>query len=126
MKITLISTAAIVEINDGSLLARIWEGHTSSGIPVHALIPLISVSEEQNQLQFENELMEYHSIPSPDLIRYYGTTKAIYLLDQLEKERKAYYNDAICDITKCINIWKDSGDDISALLDQIVKFKKPI
>lgn len=44
MKIIIESTSKIVEIqtSNGKIPARIWQGETSSGVPVQAFIPLIS------------------------------------------------------------------------------------
>lgn len=67
MKITIESTSKIVELNGVS--ARIWEGETDSGIPVHAYITRLAVQEGQpasNYRQFENELKETRK-PSPDI-----------------------------------------------------------
>jgi len=43
MKITIHSTTKIVQLEDskGSLPARIWEGHTEDGTPVHCYITRI-------------------------------------------------------------------------------------
>lgn len=62
MKITLENTTKIVELN--GVPTRIWEGHTASGIPVHAHVALIGVEKEADRSQFEEELQETRS-PSP-------------------------------------------------------------
>ncbi len=67
MKITLESTTKIVELN--GIPARIWEGKTESGIPVHSFITRIAVSNEHDQSQFDNELKEC-TIPSADVQCY--------------------------------------------------------
>jgi hypothetical protein len=68
MTITLHSTSKIVEL-DG-VPARIWEGTTSSGIPVHAFISRIAVDREADGSQFEAELKECRA-PSPDISATY-------------------------------------------------------
>lgn len=62
MRITLESTTKIVEVN--GVPARIWEGETKSGIPVHAYITRVAVEEGESQEEFEREL-ETHRAPSP-------------------------------------------------------------
>lgn len=57
MKITIESTSKIVELN-GNTPARVWEGTTESGIPVHCFIARVAVQEDQNCSQFERELQE--------------------------------------------------------------------
>lgn len=42
----------------GTVPARIWEGATASGIPVHAFITRIGVARDQDQSEFERELEE--------------------------------------------------------------------
>lgn len=64
MKVTLESTTKIVEIN--GVPARIWEGHTESGIPVHAFVTRIAVHKTQDASQFEAELQEHRPL-SPAL-----------------------------------------------------------
>lgn len=61
MKVTLDSTTKIVELtlNGQTLPARIWEGHTESGIPCHAYITRIAVHEDLDASQFERELQEH-------------------------------------------------------------------
>jgi hypothetical protein len=54
MKITLESTSKIVELN--GVPARIWEGKTESGIPVHAFITRIVVAKEDDSEEFQKEL----------------------------------------------------------------------
>jgi hypothetical protein len=64
MKISIESTAKIVTVN--GVPARIWEGRTESGIPVHAYVTRIAVAYEQDDSQFERELQE-HRPPSVDV-----------------------------------------------------------
>jgi len=60
VKVTLESTTKIVRlIVDGrEVPARIWEGHTASGIPCHAYITRIAVANDQPSEAFERELLE--------------------------------------------------------------------
>jgi hypothetical protein len=60
MKITIESTTKIVQVN--GVDARIWEGHTDSGIPVHCLVTRIAVAKDADASQFERELQRP---PSP-------------------------------------------------------------
>lgn len=70
MKIELTSTTKIVEllVNGGVVPARIWEGHTEHGIPVHCYVTRIAAPVLADQSQFEAELKEAHAEPS-DAIR---------------------------------------------------------
>jgi hypothetical protein len=56
MKVQLESTTKIVELN--GVPARIWEGHTESGIEVHAFVTRIAAKEGEDLSQFEAELQE--------------------------------------------------------------------
>ncbi len=56
MTITIHNTTKIVDIN--GLPARIWEGHTESGIPIHCFITRVAVKNGLPTEQFEKELME--------------------------------------------------------------------
>jgi len=73
MKITIESTEKIVTLSDrtlnGSMKARIWEGKTQSGIPVHCFIARIAAPATERLTEFENELQE-HCAPSPDVAAY--------------------------------------------------------
>jgi hypothetical protein len=64
MKITVENTSKIVELN--GVPARIWEGHTDSGIPVHCYVTRIAVANKADISQFEAELYEVRA-PSADL-----------------------------------------------------------
>lgn len=68
MKITLESTDKIVDLvtATGTVPARVWEGHTSSGIACHAYVTRIAVDKHDDASQFERELLETRP-PSPDL-----------------------------------------------------------
>ena len=56
MKVTLESTAQIVEVN--GVPARVWDGTTESGIPVSVLVTRVAVERTQDTAQFEAELSE--------------------------------------------------------------------
>jgi hypothetical protein len=60
MKLIIESTTkmVILETPTGSIPARIWEGHTDSGIPVHCYITRVAVHESLDTSQFERELAE--------------------------------------------------------------------
>jgi hypothetical protein len=60
MVITLTSTSQIVtlETTSGEVPARVWEGTTESGIPIHAFITRIAVHNDQDTSQFARELEE--------------------------------------------------------------------
>ncbi len=64
MKIIMESTEKIVTLND--VPARIWEGWTNSGIPVHCYVTRIAVAVEEDTSAFEAELQE-HRPPSPEV-----------------------------------------------------------
>jgi hypothetical protein len=67
MKITIESTTKTVMLN--GVPARIWEGKTESGIPVHAFITRIAVHEDSDATQFEAELKECRA-PSAEIEAY--------------------------------------------------------
>jgi hypothetical protein len=56
MRIQLESTDKIIRVN--GVAARLWEGHTETGIEVHALITRIGVHKDSDCSQFEAELTE--------------------------------------------------------------------
>jgi hypothetical protein len=60
VKVTLESTTKIVELETavGRVNARVWEGTTDSGIPVHAFVTRIAVQKDLDASQFERELQE--------------------------------------------------------------------
>jgi hypothetical protein len=71
MKITIESTSRIVEIKqaDGAWVpARVWEGQTSSGIPVVCCVTRVAVRNGQPTEQFEAELRECRP-PSEDSVQ---------------------------------------------------------
>jgi hypothetical protein len=56
MEIMIQNTSKIVTV-DG-VPARIWEGHTKSGIPVHCYVTRIAVHKDEDHEEFERELLE--------------------------------------------------------------------
>lgn len=64
MRIQIESTEKIVTLN--GVPARIWEGQTESGIPVHCYVTRIAVANDQDTTEFEKELQE-HRKPSVDV-----------------------------------------------------------
>ena len=54
MKITIENTSKVVELN--GVPARIWEGTTDTGIPVHCYVTRIAVAKDADLTQFEREL----------------------------------------------------------------------
>lgn len=67
MKLTIQSTTKIVELN--GIPARIWEGVSEQGIPVHCFITRIAVADGDDQELFEKEL-ECCAVPSVDVEAY--------------------------------------------------------
>jgi hypothetical protein len=68
MKITIESTEKIVDVN--GVPARIWEGQTESGIPVHCFVTRIAVhKDDPRQEEFQKELLEQKT-PSMDVQGY--------------------------------------------------------
>jgi hypothetical protein len=64
MKIEIESTTKIVRLNN--VPARIWEGKTASGIPVHCYVTRIALAKDADPSEFERELQE-HKPPSPEI-----------------------------------------------------------
>lgn len=60
MKIEIESTTKIVKLvtAKGEVPARIWEGKTASGIPVHCYVTRIAVKLGEECWEFERELQE--------------------------------------------------------------------
>lgn len=56
MKVTLEATSKVVTLN--GVPARIWEGQTEKGIPVHAFVTRIAVARDQDSSEFERDLQE--------------------------------------------------------------------
>lgn len=64
MQVQLESTEKIVQLN--GVPARIWEGHTAAGVPCHAYVTRIAVSESVDSSEFERELQQ-HAPPSAEI-----------------------------------------------------------
>jgi hypothetical protein len=64
LKLTLESTTKIVHVN--GVPARIWEGHTANGVPVHAYLTRVAVDHAEDAGELERELEE-HRAPSPEI-----------------------------------------------------------
>ena len=64
MKLIIENTTKIVRLN--GVDARIWEGHTESGIAVHCYITLVAVANGLDQAQFESELRKTRA-PAPEV-----------------------------------------------------------
>jgi hypothetical protein len=65
MKITIESTTKLVAIN--GVPARIWEGHTEAGVPLHCYITRLGI-EKEDAAAFERESdLEEHRAPSPEV-----------------------------------------------------------
>lgn len=71
MKITIENTTKIVQLSlDGANFpARIWEGKTETGIPVHCYITRVAVAKEQDQSLFLKELQEKREEVGPGRYR---------------------------------------------------------
>lgn len=74
MKITIESTTKIVELTVADvlpgILARVWEGVTDAGIPVHCFIPRIAVHKSQDATEFEKDLFEQRAPTNADIEAY--------------------------------------------------------
>jgi hypothetical protein len=74
MKITIESTTKVIELRIGAATvpARVWEGTTESGIPVHCFItrlaPTIPI-DDPRQAEFQQELAQQRA-PTPDVAAY--------------------------------------------------------
>jgi hypothetical protein len=75
MKITIESTSKLVNFvteNGAVVQARIWEGHTESGIPVHCFVTRLAPTIpriDPRQAEFQRELLE-QSAPSAEVAVY--------------------------------------------------------
>ena len=67
MKIEIENTDKIVEVS--GVPARVWEGKTSSGIPVHCFVTRIIPQTNKDIEVFEQELMQTR-VPSPEILAY--------------------------------------------------------
>lgn len=56
MRITVESTDKIVTLN--GVPARVWEGKTERGVPIHCFITRIAVHNDEDHSQFDAELKE--------------------------------------------------------------------
>jgi hypothetical protein len=63
MEITIHSTTKLVQIND--VPARIWEGHTEGGVPIHCYITRLAVDIEHQEIFEQESDLQEHSAPSP-------------------------------------------------------------
>ncbi len=72
MKLTIESTTKLVDlvIDGATVPARIWEGHTESGIAVHCFVTRVAVHKDLDASQFERELQE-HRAPSAEIANVY-------------------------------------------------------
>jgi hypothetical protein len=68
MKLIIESTQKIVTLDTGAgqIPARVWEGHTDSGIPVHCFITRVAVADNLPSEQFERELQQQQA-PSAEI-----------------------------------------------------------
>jgi hypothetical protein len=68
VKLALESTDKIVQIRVGEAIvpARIWQGQTESGIPVHCYVTRVAVANGLPTEEFERELRE-HAPMRPDV-----------------------------------------------------------
>ena len=67
MKVTLESTTKTVHLN--GIPARVWEGHTESGIPLHAFITRIACDLDADAAEFERDLNDCRP-PSAEIAAY--------------------------------------------------------
>ena len=67
MKITIENTSKIVELETGAgvVPARVWEGATETGIPVHCYVTRIAVARDLDASRFERELVETRTPTAP-------------------------------------------------------------
>ena len=68
MKVELQSTSKVVTlvIDGKGVPARVWEGRTAKGVPCHAFITRISVHEDHDAGEFEQDLKQ-HAPPSVEI-----------------------------------------------------------
>lgn len=59
MKITIENTNTIVQlfVDGREIPARVWVGHTESGIPVQMLVTHVAVERSERQEEFQTELL---------------------------------------------------------------------
>jgi hypothetical protein len=63
---SLVREAWEAAVSSSWMPARIWEGHTETGIPVHCYVTRIAVQRDLDSSQFEAELQE-HRAPSVEI-----------------------------------------------------------
>lgn len=64
MKIEITATTKIVTLN--GVPARIWEGRTAAGVPIHCYVTRVAVAKELDASELERELQE-HETPSAEI-----------------------------------------------------------
>lgn len=64
MKIEISSTTKIVHLN--GVPARIWEGKTAGGVPIHCYVTRVAVANGLDASELDRELQE-HAPPSADI-----------------------------------------------------------
>lgn len=65
MKITIESTSKIIHLN--GIPARVWEGHTETGIKIHCYITRVAIDKDEPRTEeFETELQE-QKVPSTEI-----------------------------------------------------------
>lgn len=67
MKIIIESTPKVVDIN--GVPARVWQGHTESGVAVIAFLTRIAAQRDQDLAEFEADLQE-HAQPIFDVAHW--------------------------------------------------------
>ena len=65
MKITIESTTKTTTLN--GVPARIWEGETDVGIAVHCYITRIAVANDDDQIQFTEQLQSHRTPRNADI-----------------------------------------------------------
>ena len=67
MKITIENTSKVISFN--GIPARVWEGVTEKGVPVHCFITRVAVATNQDCSEFDRDLTETRA-PSPEVEAY--------------------------------------------------------
>jgi hypothetical protein len=88
MKIELESTVEIAWVN--GVPTRLWVGKTESGIAVHAFVVLIGVRRDEDNAQFERELLGRTNILFEQLEAATTREKLQAVLDPLGREHAAH------------------------------------
>jgi hypothetical protein len=72
MKVIIESTDRIVEVvgfgRSMEFPARVWEGETESGVKVQLLVTRVAARNDQDQTQFERELLQEQKVASADAV----------------------------------------------------------